>query len=66
MNDFLANTYDKNKEKINNPKWNEDSTSWEWKVPEPLEQRWSELSEEIKAAIYLVAQYAIESEPWHE
>lgn len=66
MSDFLSKVYSENKEKIEHPRWSQDSDTWERKVPEHLEIRWSEVSIEIKTAIYLVAKYALDSEPWIE
>jgi hypothetical protein len=36
--------------------------TWEWRVPEELEQNWNNLSIEVKAAVYMTAQYARDSE----
>jgi len=66
MNEYLKKVYEEHQAEINNPDWDKDSPAWEWKAPEALEKRWPELSDEIKTVIYLVAQFAVESEPWQE
>lgn len=71
--DFLKKTYDENTDDINSPAWEIVNGvlsegryvhSWERYIPDQLKYEWDSLSNETKAALFVVGQEAADQEEW--